>query len=72
MPPAEKQGKCRVLRVTQQRVVKIVRLVCSAIRIETVIVNTSKLRQYFATVAMKAGAGTEEAGAGGDSTMVDA
>ena len=72
MPPAEKQGKCRVLRLTQQWFVKIVGFVCSAIGIEIVIVNTFKLRQYFVTVAMKAGAGTEEAGAGGDSSMVDA
>ena len=71
MPPAEKQGKGRVLRVTQERYVKIVRLVCDAIAIEEVIVNTSKLRQYFATVAMKARSGEGEAEGNGDSRMVD-
>ena len=50
---AKKQRKCRVLRVIQKRFVKIVRFVCSTIKVETVIVNTSKLRQYFATTAMK-------------------
>ena len=53
MSSAKKQRKCRVLRVIQKRFVKIVRLVCSTIKVETVIVNTSKLRQYFVTTAMK-------------------
>ena len=53
MSSAEKQKKCRVLRVIQKKNVKIVKFLCFVIKIETMIVNTSKLRQYFAIAMMK-------------------
>ena len=57
---AEKQAKARALRLTQERFVMIARLVCPNIAIEKVIVNTNRLREYFATAVMKAGTGAEE------------
>lgn len=56
MPSAEEQGKARISRVRQKRFVRIVRLLCPEVKIEAAIVNTSRLRAYFATVALNAGA----------------
>ena len=71
MSSAEKQRKCRVLRVIQKKNVKIVRLGCFVIKIETVIVNTSKLRQYFATAMMKTENDDEKTENNENSSMID-
>ena len=68
---AKKQRKCRVLRVIQKRDVKIVKLVCFVIKIETVIVNTSKLRQYFATAMMKTKDDDEKTENNENNSMID-
>ena len=44
--------KNRMFKINQKRYVKIVRFLCSKIKIEFVIVKTSQLRTYFVIVAM--------------------
>lgn len=53
LPAVEDQGKSRILRIGQvSKMVRIVRYLCPSIPMEEAIVNTNKLRLYFAQMAI--------------------
>ena len=71
MPPTETQGKRRVWRISQEREVRIVRLVCVDIAVEKDVVNLGKLREHLSNATMRLAAGDEGQGDSGDLEMVD-